>query len=98
MNEVAQAQTSPGERDDKARPSLGQEIRVKVQKLFAVSIRIKLDMLRRVLEMEQGNFDKSIFDGAPGNGLTIENGHVIVAKSDVVKFLEALDPILQQGS
>ncbi len=89
-----QAELAPGMQEGKRQPSTGQVIRVKVQKLFKASIRIKLDMLRRVLEMEQLEFSEKITDCATENGLTIENGHVLVATSDIDKFLERLDSFL----
>ena len=70
----------------------------KTKKLFAASTRIKLDMLRRVLEMDQGNFSLNIVKRSAENGLVIEGDYVIVGTSDNAKFFLYLESILLKDS
>ena len=73
------------------RISRKEERKEKIMKILKVSNKIKLEMIRNALEMDQKSFDGEIFDWADEFGFTIDGDFIIINKDGVSDFINALD-------
>ena len=63
----------------------------KIKKMMKVSTRLKLDMMQRVLKLNQEVFEEKIFDWASQFDFTIDDDFLVVNKERIDDFIEALD-------
>nr|MDO8114311.1 hypothetical protein [Candidatus Sigynarchaeota archaeon] len=63
----------------------------KIRKMLAVSTRIKMDMMQRVLGLDADTFSNKIFDWAAEFKFKIDGDFVIIEGGDVTGFLSKLD-------
>lgn len=63
----------------------------KLKKILKVSVRIKMEQMRNILEMDQKTFDKKIIDWADEFGFTIDGDYISISKESVDDFINALD-------
>lgn len=63
----------------------------KLNKMMQVSSRLRLDMMRKSLEMDEKTFLDKIYDWAAEFGFTIDGDYLIINKNTVSDFIAALD-------
>ncbi len=68
-----------------------KDILEKLRKMMNVTTRIKLEMMRTYLEMDEDIFNKRIFDWAPEFGFTIDGEFLIIKQEAVSDFIDELD-------
>ncbi len=79
------------EKEKQLRIAKEKEILEKVRKALNVSARIKLDMMREFLEMDEMTFNKKIFDWASEFEFQIDGEYLIVNKEKISDFIDKLD-------
>jgi len=84
INTMIKAKKENKEREEK-------EIRTKLEKMFKVSNRIKFEMMRDALKIEEHLFNELIFEWADKFNFTIDGDYLIVNKETVDDFIQALD-------
>ena len=68
-----------------------QETIQKIKKMLKVSTRIRLDMMKETLRMDEYTFNDIIFDWAEKFGFTIDGDYVVINKDSVSDFIDSLD-------
>ncbi len=63
----------------------------KIKKMLAVSTRIKMDMMQRVLGLDADTFSNKIFDWAAEFKFKIDGDFVVIEGGDVTGFISKLD-------
>ncbi len=63
----------------------------KIRKMLAVSTRIKMDMMQRVLGLDTDTFSNKIFDWAAEFKFKIDGDFVVIEGGDVAGFISKLD-------
>ncbi len=63
----------------------------KIRKMLAVSTRIKMDMMQRVIGLDADTFSNKIFDWAAEFKFKIDGDYVVIEGGDVTGFISKLD-------
>src|SRR5271157_2645862 len=78
---------------DEQSPTIKSEVNSiieKVRRLFKAAIRLRLDMLRRILNLDQASFDSNIVKWAKEFGFRIHGDFLVVENADVDGFMDYL--------
>jgi Leucine-rich repeat (LRR) protein len=62
-----------------------------IRKMMTVSTKIKLEMMRDALKMDESIFNQKIFDWAANFGFVIDGDYLVINKDTVDEFLTSLD-------
>lgn len=68
-----------------------ERITEKLKKIMKVSVRIKMEQMKNMLELDQKTFDRKILDWANEYDWTIDGDYVVVKKERVDDFITMLD-------
>jgi hypothetical protein len=63
----------------------------KIRKIMNVSSRIKMDLVRKYIKMDQNTFDSKIIDWATQFGFTIDGDYLNIQKENVSGFIDELE-------
>ena len=64
----------------------------KLKKILKVSVRIKMEQMRNMLDLDQKTFDKKLLDWASEYDWIIDGNYIIVKKESVDGFIASVDP------
>ena len=68
-----------------------QEIIEKIHKIMKVSSRVRLDMMRNILELDAKTFDNKILDWAVEFNFKIDGDFIVIENADIDGFITGLD-------
>jgi hypothetical protein len=68
-----------------------QAIIEKIRKVMKVSTRVKMNLLRNYLKMNEDLFNEKIFDWAEQFGFTIDGDYLNIGKANVSEFIDELE-------
>lgn len=68
-----------------------REMLEKIKEIMKVSTRIKLSMLRNILDTDKKTVDNKVFEWAKNYGFTIDGDYLIINRDTVSDFIDALD-------
>lgn len=75
-----------------------KNIRENITKLLSVSNKIKLDMMRDILQLNKDSFNNMILDWAVKYNFTIDGDYILINKDTLPNFIEELNQLYDYGN
>jgi len=98
LNELQLIQEQIEEKELRSTVEKTKKIRENITKLLKVSNKIKLNMMRDILQLDKDTFNNMILEWAVKYNFTIDGDYVLINKDTLPNFIEELNKLYDYGN